>query len=118
MRSSHSKESRIWYPRCLLQDREAVEFKVLKIIVSETPGEMRWVLQGRLAEPWVTEVKISWTMTQQTREGRDCVVDLTDVTCVGKGAEELLQSMSNEGARFIASGVYIKHVLEELKNCR
>lgn len=91
---------------------------VLKITITETPGEIRWILQGRLAEPWVTEVKTSWKEARRTREGRHCVVDLTNVTCVGKGGEELLQSMSNEGAQFIASGFYIKDVLEELKNCR
>ena len=91
---------------------------MLKITITETPEELRWILQGRLAEPWVTEVKTSWKDARRTREGRRCMVDLTNVTCVGKGGEELLQSMSNEGAQFIASGFYIKDVLEELKNCR
>jgi hypothetical protein len=91
---------------------------VLKITITETPEEMRWVLQGRLAEPWVTEVKASWTEVRRTHEGCHCVVDLTDITCIGKGGEELLRSMFNEGAQFIASGFYIKNVLEELKTCR
>jgi hypothetical protein len=94
------------------------EFAVLKITITETPEEMRWVLQGRLAEPWVTEVKASWNEVRRTHEGCHCVVDLTDITCIGKGGEELLRSMFNEGAQFIASGFYIKNVLEELKNCR
>ena len=91
---------------------------MLKITITETPQELRWILQGRLAEPWVTEVKASWKEARRNREGHHCVVDLTNVTCVGKGGEELLQSMSNEGAQFIASGFYIKDVLQELKNCR
>jgi hypothetical protein len=91
---------------------------VLKITITETPEELRWILQGRLAEPWVTEVKASWKEARRNREGHHCVVDLTNVTCVGKGGEELLRSMSNEGAQFIASGFYIKDVLQELKNCR
>ena len=95
-----------------------MESAVLKITITETPEELRWILQGRLAEPWVTEVKTSWHDVRRTGDGRQCVVDLTNVTCVGKGGQELLQSMSNEGAQFIASGFYIKDVLEELKNCR
>jgi hypothetical protein len=95
-----------------------MESAVLKITITETPEELRWILQGRLAEPWVAEVKTSWHDARRTRDGRQCVVDLTNVTCVGKGGEELLQSLSNEGAQFIASGFYIKDVLEELKNCR
>jgi hypothetical protein len=91
---------------------------VLKITITETTEETRWILQGRLAEPWVAEVKTSWREAHRNREGRQCVVDLTNVTCVGKGGEELLRSMSNEGAQFIATGFYIKDVLNELKNCR
>jgi hypothetical protein len=98
--------------------KQSTEFAVLKITITETPEEMCWVLQGRLAEPWVTEVKASWNEVRRTHEGCHCVVDLTNITCIGKGGEELLRSMSNEGAQFIASGFYIKDVLEELKNCR
>jgi len=89
---------------------------VLKITITETPAEMRWVLQGRLAEPWVTELRSNWDKRRPDRRGRKCVVDLNDVTCVGKGAEELLRCMSKEGTQFIASGFYIRHVLEDLKN--
>lgn len=89
---------------------------MLKITITETPTEMRWVLQGRLAEPWVTELRSNWDKTRADREGRKCVVDLNDVTCVGKGAEELLRCMSTEDTQFIASGLYIKQVLEDLKN--
>lgn len=89
---------------------------MLKITISETLTEVRWVLQGRLAEPWVTELRLNWDKTRPEREGRKCVVDLSDVTCVGKGAEELLRCMSMEHAQLIASGLYIRHVLDELKN--
>jgi len=105
-------------PAVLIPSPGTMESAVLKITITETPEELRWILQGRLAEPWVTEVKATWKEARRTREGRHWVVDLTNVTCVGKGGEELLQSMSNEGAQFIASGFYIKDVLEELKNCR
>lgn len=42
-------------------------------------------------------------------------MDLNDVTFIDKGAEKLLRAMSREGAQFIASGLYIKHVVEGLK---
>lgn len=88
---------------------------MLKITITETPTEIRWVLQGRLAEPWVTELRSSWDKTRQDRKGRKCVVDLDDVTCLGKGAEELLRILSKEDAQFIASGLYVKQVLDDLK---
>jgi hypothetical protein len=38
-------------------------------------------------------------------------VDLSDVTFIDKGAEELLRTMATEGAQFIANGLYSKHAL-------
>jgi anti-anti-sigma regulatory factor len=88
---------------------------MLKITISETPTEMRWVLQGRLFGPWVSELRANWRTATRTRKGRTCIVDLNDVTFIDKGAEKLLRAMSREGAQFIANGLYIKHVVEGLK---
>ncbi len=88
---------------------------MLKITITETPTEMRWVLQGRLFGPWVSELRANWRTVTRTRGGRACIVDLNDVTFIDKDAEKLLRAMSREGAQFIANGLYTKHVLEGLK---
>jgi hypothetical protein len=44
--------------------------KVLKIIITETPTEIRWVLQGRLFGPQVTEVKAYWSTANRILKGR------------------------------------------------
>jgi hypothetical protein len=88
---------------------------MLKITITETPAEARWVLQGRLFGPWVSELFAIWGTATRTRKGRACVVDLNDVTFIDKDAEELLCAMSREGAQFIANSPYIKHVLGGLK---
>jgi hypothetical protein len=88
---------------------------VLKITINETTTEMRWVLQGRLFGPWVSELRAIWRMAHRNRRGRACIVDLNDVTFLDKGGERLLRTMSKEGAQFIATGIYIKHVLDQLK---
>jgi hypothetical protein len=90
---------------------------MLKITITETPKEMRCVLQGRLFGPWVSELGAIWRRVTRTRNGRACIVELNDVTFIDKGAEELLRTMSREGAQFIADGLYIKHVLAGLKMC-
>jgi hypothetical protein len=38
------------------------------------------------------------------------------VTFIDKGGERLLRAMSKKGAQFLADGIYIKHVLEQLKS--
>src|SRR6202047_1775698 len=50
---------------------------------------------------------------------RACIIDLNGVTFIDKSGERLLRAMSKKGAQLIAEGLYIKHVLEQLKNsCR
>jgi len=88
---------------------------VLKITINETPTERRWILQGRLVGPWVGELRTCWKKTHRDHGGQTCIVDLNDVTFIDKGGERLLRTMSKGGAQFIATGIYIKHVLEQLK---
>jgi anti-anti-sigma regulatory factor len=90
---------------------------VLKITVTETPGERRWVVQGRLVGPWVSELRATWRRWG-SRDKRTCIIDLNDVTFIDKSGERLLRAMSKKGAQLITSGVYIKHLLEQLKNSR
>ena len=86
---------------------------MLRITVNETPTEKRWVLQGRLVGLWVSELRRAWKKTHRTDKDRKCVVDLNDVTSIDKNGERLLQAMSKQGAQFIATGIYNKHVLQE-----
>jgi hypothetical protein len=94
-------------------DPAKVEVDVLKITRTETPAEEKWILQGRLVGLWVGELRRSWKKTHQTDNNLKCVVDLNEVTCIDKKGEMLLRTMSKQGAQFIATGIYIKHVLQQ-----
>ena len=85
---------------------------MLKIARTETSEEERWTLHGRLVGLWVSELRRSWKKTHRTDNNRKCIVDLNEVTFIDKKGERLLQTMSKEGAQFIATGLYIKHVLQ------
>ena len=86
---------------------------MLKITINETPTEKRWILQGRLVGPWVTELRTCWKKTHRDQGQRTCIVDLNEVTFIDRKGERLLRTMSKEGAQFIATGIYIKHVLQQ-----
>jgi anti-anti-sigma regulatory factor len=86
---------------------------VLRITKTETPAEEKWILQGRLVGLWVSELRKSWKETHRSASKRKCVVDLNEVTFIDKKGERLLRSMSKEGAQFIATGIYTKHVLQQ-----
>jgi anti-anti-sigma regulatory factor len=85
---------------------------VLKIMRTETSAEEKWILQGRLVGLWVSELRRTWKETHRTGENVKCIVDLNEVTFIDKKGESLLRTMSKQGAELIATGIYIKHVLQ------
>jgi hypothetical protein len=86
---------------------------VLKIIISETPKETRWILQGRLVGDWVDELRTSWKRKPRRQNAVPCVIDLNDVSFIDQKGQRLLRAMGKKGAQFIATGIYIKYVLQE-----
>jgi anti-anti-sigma regulatory factor len=87
---------------------------MLRITIGDTAMEERWTLQGRLVAPWVNKLKTNWKRTHSTVQGRRCIVNLDEVTFIDKSGERMLRSMSKQGARFVASDVYVKQVLDRL----
>jgi hypothetical protein len=105
----------VGYRHVVASDEDAREGKVLKIIITETPTEIRWVLQGRLFGPQVTEVRANWSRANRIRMGRSCVVDLAALTFLDNRGRRLLRAMSRDGAQFIANGLNNTHLIDELK---
>src|SRR5271155_5172146 len=87
---------------------------MLKIRFSETPSEERWTLPGGFPAPWVREIRTRWKKNHGKDKQRACIVDLSEIKFIDKSGERLLRAMVKERAQFIASGIYIKHVLEKL----
>jgi hypothetical protein len=85
---------------------------MLRTMITDTPFEQKWVLQGRLCGPWATDLKERWESARSTREGRKCAIDLEDVIFVDAQGEEVLLEMFAEGAVFFASRAYMKHILQ------
>jgi anti-anti-sigma regulatory factor len=88
---------------------------MLRITIAETATEQRWTLEGRLVQPWVGELRTCWKKRHRSENGRACTVDLGGVTFIDRSGLRLLRTMSKEGTQFVATGIYTKHVLEQLK---
>jgi hypothetical protein len=102
--------------RCLQPNepiRQTKEIDVLKITRTETPVEEKWILQGRLVGLWVSELRRCWKKTHRADKNLKCIVDLNEVTFIDEKGERLLRTMSKEGAQLMATGMYIKHVLQQ-----
>ena len=87
---------------------------MLRISMNEDMSEQRWVLQGRLTAPFLEELIESWRSSRDRRPTLNRVVDLNEVTCIDKDGEQVLLMMIRDEARFVASGLYTKHLLESL----
>ena len=87
---------------------------MLRTMITDTPFGQRWVLQGRLCGDWAIDLKRQWEETRSARQGRRCVVDLEDVTCVDSAGERVLLEMLSEGTEVVASRAYMKDVVASL----
>jgi ABC-type transporter Mla MlaB component len=88
---------------------------MLRITVTEGASEQRWVLRGRLTGCSVEELTANWRTNRRDRpRAQSCIVDLNEITSIDKDGEQVLLMMIRDGARFVAAGLYTKHLLESL----
>jgi hypothetical protein len=92
---------------------------MFKLSIIETPSQRRLVLEGRLVPPWTTEVEAAWRTAAAELQGRELVVDLTNVTLISRDGESTLFKLMREGAKFSCGGVHTRHLLRQLaRKCR
>lgn len=88
---------------------------MLKITIADTSEEQKWILQGQLAGSSVSEFLSNWLSTRDSRRGRQCILDLNDVTTIDEEGERALRKLMGEGARPVARGVYTRKLLDDLR---
>lgn len=89
---------------------------MLRVSYSDTPEGQRWSLCGRLAGPWVDELRECWRQTRERAPRASAVVDLKDVVFIDEAGERLLAEMETAGTKLIAAGVENTHVIAMLRN--
>lgn len=87
---------------------------MFKISTVDTPHERRLVVEGTLVNPWVAELRRSWSAAGGSLERRKLVIDLTDATKIDSEGEAAILELIQDGAKFCCSGVLTKHVLKQL----
>ena len=88
---------------------------MLRITVIEGASEQRWVLQGRLTGGSIEELTANWRTNRRDRPpAQSCIVDLNEIIFIDKDGEQVLLMMIRDGAQFVATGLYTKHLLESL----
>ena len=87
---------------------------MLRISTVDTRLQRRLILEGKLVEPWLGELREVCRNAKQTLAGRKLVIDLTDVTVISCEAERTLSDLMQQGAKFTCAGILVKHVLKRL----
>lgn len=88
---------------------------MLKITQDSTARAQRWTLCGQLSGPWVAELRSMWERACALSIGETYIVDLTDVTWIDERGENLLRTMKDNGALFVARGVDMTYTLSHLQ---
>ena len=89
---------------------------MLRVSYSETPSGQSWSLCGRLAGPWVDELRSCWEHARERAPLARAVVDLKDVTFIDEVGERLLAEMEIAGTVLVAAGVENRDVIAGLRN--
>ncbi len=87
---------------------------MFKISIVEKPGQRRLVVEGKLMSPWAREVVQAWKEAAQQLEGRNLLIDLTNVTLISADGEEVLSELMQAGAKFTCAGVLTRHLVKQL----
>jgi anti-anti-sigma regulatory factor len=87
----------------------------LKITTIDTEVQRKLILAGGIVDPWVAELSRAWEQACDSLGARILVVDLTGVTVISRDGRHVLREMKNQGVEFICRGVYVRHVLRNLK---
>ena len=87
---------------------------MLKITTHKHSDSTTFQLEGRLAGPWVEELKRCWTSAATQAEKHPFSLDLSGVTYVDTAGKELLKAIHREGATLVASGCLMNCLVREL----
>jgi len=92
---------------------------MLKISTVNRRAERRLVVEGKLVQPWVGELRTTWLSAGEDLQGRKLVIDLSNATVISQEGEEALLELMKEGAEFSCCGVLTKYVIRKLAHsCR
>src|SRR5580693_10167604 len=93
------------------------ECGMLKISVINGSRQRRLVAEGTLVEPWVAELLSGYSKAKEHLDGRELVIDITNLSAISAAGEDALTELIDDHARFHC-GVFTKEVLKQLASKR
>ena len=87
---------------------------MLRITVHNAPRTLTFRLEGRLAGPWVQELKECWRGALASQREPVLCVDLTGVTSIDAAGQGCLAALHRQGADLVAADCLMKAVVAEI----
>ena len=92
---------------------------MFKISIVDTRTQRKLVVEGKLSEPWVGELRTTWRNASRDLDGRRLVIDLSSLTVISREGEDAILDLMKQGAKFSCAGILTRHVLKGLaQRCR
>ena len=87
---------------------------MLRITTDITERAATLILEGRLTGIWVSELERCWHTIRDTRPGQSICIDMRGLIFVDASGKQLLADMYGCGADLVASGCWMKSVVDEI----
>ena len=63
---------------------------MFKISIVDTRTQRKLVVEGKLSEPWVAELRTTWRNASRDLDGRKVVIDLSSLTVISREGEDAI----------------------------
>ena len=87
---------------------------MFKISIIDSRSLRKLVVEGRLSEPWVGELRTTWRNASRDLGGRKLVIDLNSLTVISREGEDAIFDLMKQGAKFSCGSICTRHVLKRL----
>ena len=87
---------------------------MLRVTTDNDANVTRLRIEGRLGGAEVQELETHWRTLRSARPHTSILIDLTGVTSVDEEGKKLLAEMHRHGDEFVAAGVMMKAIVEEI----
>lgn len=88
---------------------------LLRITVQEKTKEVTIKLEGRIAGPWVDELRRTWLSLAPSLGSKHVCLDICEVAFVDAPGKQLLTDIRKSGAGFRADTPLTKFLVEEIE---
>jgi hypothetical protein len=87
---------------------------MFRISITDTPSRRTLIVEGTLVGAWIAELDTTWRNASQDLDGRELVIDLSNLTVISREGEDAIFDLMKKRAKFSCGGVLTRHVLKQL----